>query len=61
MIAVTFIVMIIVLAVKSRSMPEGQAIGWDPISLSRHSMFPWLVVIGSFLIGFIWEYRRATH
>ena len=39
---------------------ENEAIGWDPISLVRPA--PWLVVaaILVFLIGFVWEFRRAT-
>ncbi len=35
---------------------ENEAIGWDPISLSNP--LTWLVVIGIFLAGFFWEFRR---
>ena len=38
---------------------EGEAIGWDPISLVHRS--PWVIVVAIlvFLGGFIWELRRA--
>lgn len=34
------------------------SIGWDPISLMKPAT--WFVVIGIFLIGFVWEFFRAT-
>ena len=34
------------------------SIGWDPISLVKPATL--LVVIGIFLIGFVWEFFRAT-
>ena len=33
-------------------------VGWDPISIAKPSTL--LVVIGIFLVGFIWEFFRAT-
>ena len=48
---------------KSRNLPEGYAVGWDPVSLFRFSWFSalsWLILIGAFVLGFAWEYRRAN-
>jgi hypothetical protein len=33
-------------------------VGWDPISLTKPATL--FVVIGIFLVGFIWEFLRAT-
>jgi hypothetical protein len=34
-----------------------EAIGWDPVSLAKP--LTWLVVLGIYLAGFFWEFRRA--
>ena len=52
-------VVLAVLAVKSRDLPEGQAYSWDPISLGRHSVVTWAILIGGFALGFVWQHRRA--
>ena len=54
------IAVIMVLMFKSRDLPNGQTVQWDPVSLSR----AWLMLLisfalGSFVIGFWWEYRKA--
>ena len=39
--------------------PAGnEAIGWDPTSLLN--LGTWVIVIGIFLAGFIWEFRRVS-
>ena len=43
----------------SPHLPEGQTIGWDPVSFSRQSWLCWLMLVGAFLLGFVWEYRRS--
>lgn len=56
------IAVIIVLSFKSRNLPEGEAIGWDPVSLLRSSptaWLIWLILLISFALGFWWEYRKA--
>jgi hypothetical protein len=34
------------------------SVGWDPISLTKPATL--FVVIGIFLVGFVWEFFRAT-
>ena len=46
--------------VKSRNLPDGQTYGWDPVSFYRGSALSWLILIAAFLLGFVWEYRRAA-
>jgi len=53
------IAVIIVLAFKSRNLPDGQTINWDPVSLLRSSSTAWLILLISFAFGFWWEYRKA--
>ena len=53
------IVFVAILAFASRDLPPGQAIGWDPISLLRHSMIAWLVLVLGFGLGFVWKYRKG--
>jgi uncharacterized membrane-anchored protein len=53
------IAMIIVLAFKSRNLPDGQTLQWDPVSLLRSSSTTWLILLISFALGFWWEYRKA--
>jgi uncharacterized BrkB/YihY/UPF0761 family membrane protein len=53
-------VFVIILGIASRDLPEGQAIGWDPISLLRHSLISWVILGSAFVLGFFWEYRRAV-
>jgi hypothetical protein len=44
------------LFIASRNLPDNQTIGWDPVSLRS----PLLVILaGTFMLGFAWEYRRA--
>jgi uncharacterized BrkB/YihY/UPF0761 family membrane protein len=50
---------IIMLAIKSRNLPAGEAVGWDPISFFRNSLLSWIVLVAAFVIGFAWEYRHA--
>ena len=45
--------------VKSRNLPDGQTYGWDPVSFYRGSVLSWVILIGAFVLGFAWEYRRA--
>ena len=53
------IAVIIVLAFKSRNLPDGQTFQWDPVSLLRTSSTAWMVLLLSFALGFWWEYRKA--
>ena len=55
----TAVVIMIWLGVKARNLPDGQGYRWDPISFFRGSVLSWLFLIGAFLLGFVWEYRRA--
>jgi hypothetical protein len=56
----TALVIMIWLGVKARNLPDGQSYGWDPISFFRGSALSWLLLTGVFLLGFVWEYRRAS-
>lgn len=47
------IVFVAILAFASRDLPPSEAIGWDPISLSRHSIIAWLVLVLGFGLGFV--------
>jgi len=38
-------------------MKENETIGWDPIAFAR-SPYSWAIVLSSFALGFVWEYRR---
>jgi hypothetical protein len=39
--------------------PAGNGVAqWDPISLTKP--LTWFVIIGVFLIGFFWEFRRVA-
>jgi uncharacterized BrkB/YihY/UPF0761 family membrane protein len=53
------IVVVVGISIASSSLQSSQAgsVGWDPISLARP--FTWLVVLGIFLVGFFWEFRRV--
>lgn len=53
------IAVIIVLAVKSRNLPDGQSLQWDPVSFLRPSSTAWMILLISFALGFWWEYRKA--
>ena len=53
------IAVIMVLMFKSRDLPDGQTVQWDPVSL--FSAWPILFIsfaLGSFVLGFWWEYRK---
>ena len=53
------IAVIIVLTFKSRNLPDGHTVQWDPVSL--FSAWPILFIgfaLGSFALGFWWEYRK---
>jgi hypothetical protein len=54
----TALTMIVLLMIKSRNLPAGQAIAWDPISFYRGSVVTWVCLFGAFLVGFAWQYRR---
>jgi hypothetical protein len=56
----TALVMVASLLVLSRNLPEGHTIGWDPVSFGRQSFLCWLILVGAFVFGFVWEYRRAV-
>ncbi len=56
----TLVTIVVLLSIKSRAMPEREAIGWDPVSLFRNSIIPWLIIVGTFAAGFAWEFRRAS-
>jgi len=46
----------------ARYRPTGdEAIGWDPVSLLQRPPI-WLVILISamFIVGFVWEFRRAA-
>ncbi|MFI5115394.1 MAG: hypothetical protein ACHP8B_01715 [Terriglobales bacterium] len=32
-------------------------VGWDPVSFVK-SPYSWIIVLTSFALGFLWEYRR---
>jgi hypothetical protein len=53
------IAVIIVLTLKSRNLPAGQTLDWDPVSLLRSSSTAWLILLISFALGFWWKYRKA--
>jgi hypothetical protein len=62
-IAAAFAIIIAIVGlvlVKSRNLPDGQAYGWDPVSFFCGSALSWLILVGAFLRGFVWEYRRAS-
>jgi hypothetical protein len=43
------------------STPSDMAIGWNPVSLIKQpSVFLVALVLGCFLAGFLWEYRRLA-
>lgn len=56
---VTAVAMIGWLLVMSLRLPEGQTIGWDPVSFFRQSWLSWPILVSAFVLGFVWEYRRA--
>ena len=56
---VMLIAAIVYFAVASSGMPEGTAIGWDPISLVRQSVISWIVFLILFVIGFAWRFRKT--
>ena len=35
-------------------------LGWDPVSLAKHSPVAWLLLFLAFALGFGWRYRRLT-
>jgi hypothetical protein len=39
---------------------DNSIVGWDPISMFRQSIIPWLVYIAFFALGFYLQYRRQT-
>ena len=43
----------------SRDLPAGETYAWDPISIGRSSLIPWVFLLVVFMLGFAWEYRRA--
>jgi hypothetical protein len=45
------------LSIASRSTESG-VVGWDPISVANP--MTWLVVVGIFSGGFLWEFLRAS-
>jgi len=54
------IAVIMVLMFKSRNLPDGQTMQWDPVSLPRASLILLIsFALGSFALGFWWEYRKA--
>jgi len=40
---------------------EGTAVGIDPISVMRNAPILWVVGLVVFLLGFFWEFRRASY
>jgi hypothetical protein len=42
-----------------KQMPQG-GIGWDPVSLVKHSPVAWLILAFAFSVGFAWKYIRLT-
>jgi len=52
-------IFVTVVYVSVASHPAGNGVAqWDPISLT--SPLTWLVIIGAFLVGFFWEFRRVA-
>jgi hypothetical protein len=52
------IVGVVYLSIASRPSETG-VVGWDPVSLAKP--LTWIgVVLGIFLIGFFWEFLRAS-
>ncbi len=60
-VLVTAVFVFVLLGIKSRDLPVGQAISWDPISFYRNSLVAWVCMALAFVIGFAWEYRRLLH
>jgi len=53
------VVALAILTISVASHPAGNGVAqWDPISLT--SPLTWLVIIGAFLVGFFWEFRRVA-
>ena len=38
----------------------GGEIGWDLVSIFKSSLIPRLVTLAAFILGFYWEFRRAS-
>jgi uncharacterized BrkB/YihY/UPF0761 family membrane protein len=56
---VLFLLGIVIYLVVSASKEQGEgSIGWDPISLIRPG--PILIIMAVFVVGFLWEFRRAS-
>jgi uncharacterized BrkB/YihY/UPF0761 family membrane protein len=58
-VGVLFLVAIFVYLNVAYKPAEGEAIGWDPISLVHQSPWVTVVLVLVFLVGFFWEFRRA--
>src|SRR5437763_15482291 len=57
----TFIILpILAYQVRWRFPDQTIHLGWDPVSLVKHSPVAWLLLFLAFAIGFVWEYRRLT-
>ncbi len=55
----TAVAMVGLVLAMSRNLPEGHTIGWDPVGFLRQSWLCWLILVSAFVLGFVWEYRRA--
>ncbi|MFL6436271.1 MAG: hypothetical protein ACJ71Q_01735 [Terriglobales bacterium] len=49
-----------ILSYRFRKQMPGAEIGWDPVSLVKHSPTAWLILALAFAVGFAWKYIRLT-
>ena len=59
-VAPFIIVPILTYQVRRRFPDQTLYLGWDPVSLVKHSPVAWLLLLLAFAIGFGWKYRRLT-
>jgi len=52
------VVLLLIAMFRTRSVPEGAELGWDPIS--PHPILWLLPFLAVFCLSFLWEYRRVA-
>jgi hypothetical protein len=57
---VSVVAIVTILVVKSQQSRGDYMMGWDPVSMFRHSVIPWLFLTAAFVVGFLWEFRRTV-
>ena len=51
-------ILLLVIIVVTTFSPPGTAVGFDLVSMARHSPSLWILAVLAFSLGFHWEYRR---